>query len=375
MPPPAPTLAEIEAIASRAEPIGRNLAITSAYSRLSRAMADIGLDGANWCTFATWASKQAGTTIRREDLGRAIGARVRASADHRPVLAEASRAIAVPLDLVRGVVDEIAPHLAGVDRAADAVARGNLKVFAEIGREFARFLAAVPRGPAALDAFLASLTPGLPPDGQDQLRWAFTHYLEARRGTAPSARAQAMLLGNVRIGLHEQTRLQPEIRAAMDAPVLDVADAKERVAAALDRLPGVARGRTRTSLTRRALDRLAGHLATELTAVARVVTTEHLMTIALPRRVLRLGHDVAGTFPSALAHLTRPDLLATLAPFDATADSVRRSGAVDWSDLSQRLHFIADFFRAYHLEASLFEPPFTTTTQSAIDAGRIPADV
>jgi hypothetical protein len=27
---------------------------------------------ANWCTFATWASKQAGRTIRREDLERAI---------------------------------------------------------------------------------------------------------------------------------------------------------------------------------------------------------------------------------------------------------------------------------------------------------------
>jgi hypothetical protein len=32
-----------------------------------------------------------------------------------------------------------------------------------------------------------------------------------------------MLLANLEIGLHEQTRLQPEIAAALDAPLLDPA--------------------------------------------------------------------------------------------------------------------------------------------------------
>jgi len=30
--------------------------------------------GANWCTFATWASRQAGQTIRQEDLARTLAA-------------------------------------------------------------------------------------------------------------------------------------------------------------------------------------------------------------------------------------------------------------------------------------------------------------
>jgi len=38
----------------------RNLRITQCYSALAGA--------ANWCSFATWVSKQAGQTIRGEDL-------------------------------------------------------------------------------------------------------------------------------------------------------------------------------------------------------------------------------------------------------------------------------------------------------------------
>jgi hypothetical protein len=44
-------------------------------------------------------------------------------------------------------------------RASDAVARGNLKVFEEIGLEFARLLDETPTAPA-LERFLAGLRPG-----------------------------------------------------------------------------------------------------------------------------------------------------------------------------------------------------------------------
>ena len=48
-----------------------------------------------------------------------------------------------------------------------------------------------------------------------------------------AVRAQTTLLANVQIGLHEQTRLQPEIREAMDAALLDVAEVRREI---LDRL-------------------------------------------------------------------------------------------------------------------------------------------
>ena len=46
----------------------RNLHITQAYHDLASGLAARTGGGANWCSFATWASRQAGSTIRGEDL-------------------------------------------------------------------------------------------------------------------------------------------------------------------------------------------------------------------------------------------------------------------------------------------------------------------
>jgi hypothetical protein len=67
-----PGIAEVETICAIPDPIVRNLRITQAYGEMSRALAARGRSGANWCTFATWASKQAGQTIRQEDLARRV---------------------------------------------------------------------------------------------------------------------------------------------------------------------------------------------------------------------------------------------------------------------------------------------------------------
>ncbi|MFL5899926.1 MAG: hypothetical protein ACJ75S_01830, partial [Solirubrobacterales bacterium] len=62
-----PEVEEVGRIAALPDPVIRNLQITECYSRLAAAVAD-GRPGANWCTFATWASRQAGGTIRGEDM-------------------------------------------------------------------------------------------------------------------------------------------------------------------------------------------------------------------------------------------------------------------------------------------------------------------
>ncbi|NTV38165.1 MAG: hypothetical protein HGA82_03155 [Anaerolineales bacterium] len=72
MPSPAlpPSLDEIERISALTDPVVRNLQITQAYYELSQAVQARTGGSANWCTFATWASKQAGQSIRKEDLVR-----------------------------------------------------------------------------------------------------------------------------------------------------------------------------------------------------------------------------------------------------------------------------------------------------------------
>ena len=70
----APTVAAVDTIAAGHHPIVRNLQITQCYYELSAAFALRTGPVANWCTFATWASKQAGQTIRKQDLQQSLAA-------------------------------------------------------------------------------------------------------------------------------------------------------------------------------------------------------------------------------------------------------------------------------------------------------------
>ncbi|MFI9009890.1 hypothetical protein ACIGNX_21920 [Actinosynnema sp. NPDC053489] len=376
-----PTVADVDRIAAHADPVVRNLMITHCYHELSRALADRTGGSANWCTFAVWASKQVGQTIRQEDPARllerllASSPETRASAD---LLVRALR-LAVPrrvADDAERLVRQAVVATARLDAAADASARGNLKVFAEIAREFARFLAEFP-GDGSIDTFRAALRPGEPPEGQRYLGQAFTRYHRAMTTDDPKERAELLLLANVEIGLHEQTRLQPEITAALEAPVVDPRDLERRLFDVL--LPGnrVVKWLRRALLTvlgRRTAVRLAaGQLADRARALARRAVTEHLMTMALPGgEVLDLGVDLVAEYPPLLAHLANPELLALLRTVDPTPDSLRDTAARDWSDLPDRMHYIADLFRCHASRADLLDPPFTPEQVAELTSGRRP---
>jgi hypothetical protein len=45
---------------------------------------------------------------------------------------------------------------------------------------------------------------------------------------------------------------------------------------------------------------------------------------------------------------------------------------VDWSNLNQRLNFIADLFRCYQETVTLFDAPFTAQQMADFEAGRMP---
>jgi hypothetical protein len=223
-------------------------------------------------------------------------------------------------------------------------------------------------GRDAFDAFCGSLRPGDPPEGQRLLAAAFRDYQRARELADPKLRAERMLLANLRIGFHEQTRLQPEIAEALNAPVPDPADVARQVAAALlpsvDRLPEPLARRVRGVLAE-----VGERLADRLREVARAVVTEELMTLALPDGPVRLGRDLTGAFPPDLVAPPDPELVDFLRGVDPTPDTLRGSGANDWASLPQRMHFIADLFRLQHASAALFRPPFTPEELQRITTG------
>ncbi|MCX2946844.1 hypothetical protein [Lentzea sp. NEAU-D7] len=383
----SPVVGEVEEISAHADPVVRNLRITHCYHRLSRALAARTGGAANWCTFAVWASKQVGQTIRQEDLARAVGHLLKSSPEVAAGVDLVVRGLrrGVPQEvLVRahGVVRQAVVTTARLDDVSAAAARGNLKVFEEIAREFARFLAefgdeAAARDERRIQEFCDALRPGEPPEGQRYLRQAFTRYHRAMTTQDAKRRAELLLLANVEVGLHEQTRLQPEIAAAMQAPVVDPRELERRLFDLL--LPGnrVVRWLRLALLTvlgRRTAVRIASeHLADQARAVVRVAVTRHLMSLALPGgELLDLADDLPATFPPLLAELSDPELRALLEIVDPTPDSLAGTAARDWADLPDRMHYIADMFRCHALRDDLLGAPFTPEQVEALQAGRRP---
>ncbi len=383
--PLAPTVAEVERIAAITDPVVRNLQITQCYCELSQAFA-ARMDGqpANWCTFATWASKQAGQTIRKEDLARTFE-RLFAQSPRVTSTRNAAATSMAELSAERGpqairdaIWNALEPNSA-FDRASDAVARGNLKVFEEIGREFARLLtlptAGVAIDPTEFESFRDSLRSGDPPNGQGYLREAFTAYAAAFRQADVKRRAELTLLANLAIGWHEQTRLQPQIAEALDAPFEEPVKLRRELLrdlarlhigfalrVLLDLIPG------RSTSIKRLLDELDAGAK----QIAHEAITEGLMTLALPGEVLSLGRDVPGAFPADLQTIDDGDLRALLGLIDPTPDTTLGSGADDWSNLTERIHFIADLFRVYQERPILLSAPFTTEQVAVIKSGGRP---
>ena len=247
--------------------------------------------------------------------------------------------------------------------------------YEEIAREFARFLPVIASGrradPSAIDAFCAGLRPGPPPDGQQLLADAFRAYYGARFTTDYVKAAQLVLLANLKVGFHEQTRLQPEIKAAIDAGV----DPSRRPAASrqelADRPVAVPSRVLRFWLpwVRRRYDALVRAIAGEAAHVSEEVVTEHLMSITLPpARVLPLGRDLDLPVPAALEHLDNADLLALLAPLGSAG-----GGAPDWADLHYRMRYIAALFRCEQQDPALLGPPFTDEQIESIRGGAVPS--
>jgi hypothetical protein len=318
---------EVGRITGLRDPVIRNLQITECYSRLA---AGVVSGGANWCTFATWASKQAGCTIRGEDLDAAVRRSLGDGFELLHPIRSFWRAL-----LRRGLFNrdtrfgrlvwKLHTPFDAFELASDAVARGNCKVFEEIGLEFARYL--------TLD--FGTFMEGL---DDPELRQAFTH-LEAGRATGDR---ELIVLANLEIGLHEQTRLQPEIREALDAA---------------------------TAPSQSLVVRLFGWpLQRQLTRLSREVITGSFMVLTLPGAALSLSHhlDIALVAPS------NPDLLTLVTRFEPEPPAVDNCGAHDWSELHQRMHYISHLFRAYDTHPDLADPPFTPSQVKLIQAGRLP---
>ena len=385
MPPRAyPDEAEIDEIERLPDPVVRNLRVTQGYHELANALAAHTGPWTNWCAMATWASRQAGRTIRAEDLDDAV-ARLSADVFGSPVadaLVRALRALGARADVA--VVRAAIRRRLGLDdalrRSSEAVSRGNIKVFTEIGRDLSRFLrfveANTPLDESAVVLFVETMPPGEPPEGKGLLRDAILHLHRSMFDHEADLAAQWQLLSNLEIGLHEQVRLQDEIGAALDAPLPDPDVLVDRLLADLfPRRHWIVRARrqlARLSGRSTPLDRAAAALVAEARSRLRRTLTDRIMTLDVAGQLVRLGADVRAPFPSSVERAGLAELVALLGRIDPTPDSLRESAAVDWADLGERMHFIADLFRAWHEAPQLLASPFTVEQVIEMRAGHVP---
>jgi hypothetical protein len=373
----APGVDEVHRIVTLPSPVLRNLEITQCYSRLAAAFAERSSEGANWCTFATWASRQAGRTIRGEDLADQLERRL---GERRWLLHPVAtlwrrllrRGFARPDTRLGRLAAELHTPFDTFERAGAAVARGNLRVFEEIGLEFARYLEECrPDDAAASRRFLDRLRPGDPPDGQRYLRNAFERYSHLADADDAKARAELAVLANLEIGFHEQTRLQPEIREALDAGFATQEELGLRALVAF-----VPSARRWWGVVRRPASWVAGTAAASAqraaTRLAREAITDSMMVLSLPGRVLALGAHLDDPYPEALREPSSAELRELLARFEPAPPAADDCGARDWSELDQRMHYIVHLFCAFHERDELARPPFTREQVASFTRGVVP---
>lgn len=373
-----PSARSVGAIAGLHDPALRNLWITETYAQLADDLgASLGVDQ-SWCSFAIWASDTAGVSIREREVPRLLAdlpAPAHEQIDHvvdhvarrhrhwhRIGLVDRFRRVHV-VEAIGHALTDVREH----------IAHGNTLVFSELAPLFVAFrdrrLQETPPTGAGLDGWLDDV--GIPAaDDQPLVRHAFEQYVLASVAGDDLERAQRVLAANVSAVLHEQQRLQDDVGAALDAGLVDIARAVEQTVGSW--VPGPVRRWLAARAGRgaeRHVERLWDH-----------VTTELLMTLAVPGEVLHLGRDVpplpdGERWPAALAEPDLPTLVDLLDTWDPTGGTGIGSGASDWADLHQRMGYIVNLFRSRQQTGSLTSSPFTGDQLHEMRSLRVPDDL
>ncbi|MBK8490379.1 MAG: hypothetical protein IPL49_05585 [Saprospirales bacterium] len=330
----------VEAIIAIPDPVQRNLQITQSYHQFTLDFRElVDRDNVCWCAFATWASRQAGHFIRKEQVPEALLELWGFDPDGKPApkpwywFLIPKRILQSPwvLRYARVTVEDTSKHIGD----------GNLLVYTKLAHLFAGFLKMVRDQPspdaAHMQAFLDEAA--IDPTTGEGLVKAFSYYFRVLSEKDPKVRAELIYAANVLIGQHEQIRLQEAIEGALTAPL------HQGFIGWLIQL-----------LFRSFFERL------ELTW--KKTATRMMMTMDTPTGMFRLGDDVpplpnGRQYPDLLETLTLPELIPLIEQLDYTPDALQGSGAADWTSLNDRLNYILDLFRSRQQDERLFAEPFS----------------
>ncbi len=368
----------VQAVLGIKDKVLRNYWVTQTYADLSAGLGTLlGTDTANWCTFATWASRTVGRNLRGEELPVWLQRRVVMSNGMMGLAREASggvRAIHSETRLNRilpeHASDALRKHF-GV--CAESLSKGNTEVFREIAPVASIFLGSF-GGADAVDPAVArrrvlkACEMATEFEGVNHLHAGFSLWCDALSEPDATRRSQMTLAGSLELGAHEQNHLQVPIAGSMEMGLDQSIDLlKERLEEWLDFPPAL-----KESIDEalhplgRALGQRWGELMTELLGI-----------VETPDGTLRLDHDVPPLpgepfVPSDLEPIVVDALTDLLGRFDKADQRGRGSRAEDWVNLGDRMNFISNFFVTRHHRRELFEPPLSPEHLAEIEADRAP---
>lgn len=363
------TREDVEDVTRTRDLVLRNFRITHSYHRLALDVRElVGSRDVNWLAFGAHASKTAGFAIRKEEVPlQEIHEALHRAPGLGPVARLAGRALAA--SFVARYADRM------LERTSGAISDGNLRIFADMAPVIVRFLDLVRHDRAfdraKIEAFRATLKPGPPEeDGQEILGLALAAWYQAAHEPDPKRRSEFVLLGNARMGWHEQLRVQPDIAEALGSPL------RLRVG---DELGHFLRQRLRgwPELLRRPLLRGAHRLEPILleaaSAALKRIITRRMMRLRMPDGDVHLGRDLAAQpgsslFPPELRVLTVPELAALAARFAPDEAAEGGTGATDWADFGQRMKFIVPLFRSRQHHPALFDAPLPSGQLATMEA-------
>ena len=354
-------------IAAVEDPVLRHLLVGRCYHVLGREIAKVvDQQNLNWSTFACWAAKAAGVSIRSERLQDYFKNRLGlGGGDLRFVSRFTARFLSI-FGLSRFVQTAA---LEALREASLEVIEGNRKVFSEIALLFARFIDLMRKNPtdSELDTFKKTLQSGpIEEGGQELLKKAFSAWYDASRSESAGLRAQLILRGNCQIGFHEQSRLQPHIQAGLDAPIRSIFSRQLRRA-----LPSL------IAAPLAALVRfLVASFVHELSKLWIEVATRYALSLNLPSgaQISLEGESPAPEerYPADLQVLSDPKTEALIERFDDQLSTMHATDGTNWAEVQERMGFIVEFFRARQQDLGMFAPPFTPEQDLSLEEGDVP---
>jgi hypothetical protein len=355
-------------IARMTDPVLRNLCITQRYHELAVSLRAAGYgDDATWCTFAVWASKTAGATIRGEVLPVRAKELLRTDDAAQAALDRTNRG------LTGKALQELTHHHLGrlIDGVTADVSRqiadGNVLVFAELAPVFAGLVETLDSTPSSAATLAAAMGPTLASVGPNaaEVAGAFESYQDAlfNQGGRPTL----VLEANVLAVAHEQRRLQPAISGALDAAISDTLQ-KMIETDVVRHLP--------VEEVRRVLEGLTDDLCRALDCAWDTALTESIMRLVTASETFDLRQDVpplpGGMFPTPLRTLDGTAAEGVFVQWDRTAGTGTPSGAHDWAVLDERMNFIVNLFRSRQNDVTLFDPPFSAEQLADLARGQLP---